>query len=202
MTRARSLFLALLGALALPGLAAAALHCGPSFQAVYEGDVQFEHCYALDETTNTAMKDKAECWRDWLAHYTYGMTRDRVEYAVTRHYALTVASRLPTDDVLQQSAPGGGFRKNLISAPAPTSVFAPPPNTMPIAEDSGAPFDAEAARAPVLQIRAPGFECADRCERGWQSCKGSCAGRKCDACDRSHSQCMVSCFMDAGATTP
>ena len=27
-----------------------ALACGPSFQAIYEGNSRFEHCYALDES--------------------------------------------------------------------------------------------------------------------------------------------------------
>jgi hypothetical protein len=47
--------------LALAGLAG----CGPSFQAVYDGDVRFEHCYALDESPNAPMAAKKDCWRDW-----------------------------------------------------------------------------------------------------------------------------------------
>jgi hypothetical protein len=190
-------YLAVLVAVAL------AIACGPSFQAVYEGDVQFEHCYAIDESSSAPMKEKAECWRDWTRNYTYGQTRDRVEYAVSRHYALTVAPTLPTDDVLQQSAPGGGFRKNLISAPAPTSVFAPPPNTMPVEhEDGGAHLDAGPTLAKI-EIRAPGAACTDACEQGWQGCKSTCGPKKvCAACDTTHAQCMIGCYSDGGAAAP
>ena len=188
----------MLAYLALAVMALVAFACGPSFQAVYEGDVQFEHCYALDESGSTAMKDKADCWRDWTRNHTYGQTRDRVEYAVSRLYALNVAPTLPTDDVLQQSAPGGGFRKNLISAPAPTSVFEPPPMTMPAEEDAGSRIDA-GGKLVVPQIRAPGADCSDACDLGWQACKGTCTRKKCDVCGTAHSTCMIGCFNDGGA---
>jgi hypothetical protein len=172
----------------------ALLACGPSFQAVYEGDVQFEHCYALDESASATLKEKAGCWRDWTKNYTYGQTRDRVEYAASRHYALTVAPNLPTDDLLQQAAPGGGFRKRLIAAPAPTTMFAPPPNTMPDQVDAGVPA---AESAPKL--RPPGAACADDCDADWKSCHDACAGKACAPCDAAHAACMVTCFSDAGA---
>ena len=38
--------------------------CGPSFQALYEGDARFEHCYALEEDGIISMQKKADCWRD------------------------------------------------------------------------------------------------------------------------------------------
>jgi hypothetical protein len=182
-------------------VALASIACGPSFQAVYEGDVQFEHCYALDESATTPLRDKAECWKDWTHNYTYGQTRDRVEYAVSRTYALSVAPSLPTDDVLQQSAPGGGFRKNLISAPAPTSVFAPPPNTMPAHdEDAGAASNDAGKLAELAAIRAPGADCAGACDEGWAACKSTCgAEQRCAICNSAHAQCMVSCFSDGGA---
>src|SRR4051812_49840524 len=80
--------------------------CGPSFQAIYEGDARFEHCYALDDAPNAPMKDKTSCWRDWTQHYTYGQTRDRVEYAKARARALTRVNGEATDEALMQAAPG------------------------------------------------------------------------------------------------
>jgi hypothetical protein len=67
----------------LLGLAAGLAACGPSFQATYECDVHFEHCYALDETA-AADGAKQRCWRDWLAGYTFGQPRDRVQFASSR----------------------------------------------------------------------------------------------------------------------
>ncbi len=183
-------------AAALPVLA-----CGPSFQAVYEGDVQFEHCYALDESASATLKEKAGCWGDWTQKYTYGQTRDRVEYAASRRYALTVAPNLPTDDLLQQAAPGGGFRKRLIAAPAPTTMFAPPPNTMPDGLDGG-PAPAASGEPGTAKVaakaRPPGAACAEDCDAEWKECHDACAGKACATCDASHSACMVSCFADAG----
>src|SRR5690349_4487799 len=69
--------------------------CGPSFQALYEGDARFEHCYALDESGTASMRQKSDCWRDWTLRYTYGQTRDRVEYAAARYRALTRAPEAP-----------------------------------------------------------------------------------------------------------
>jgi hypothetical protein len=181
----------------LPPLGALlALACGPSFQAVYEGDVQFEHCYALDESASGTLKEKATCWRDWTKNYTYGQTRDRVEYAASRHYALTVAPNLPTDDLMQQAAPGGGFRKRLIAAPAPTNLFAPPPNTMPDQPDAG--VAAENAAPKTATVRPPGAACADDCEEEWRSCHQACAGKACAPCDGAHATCVVACYGDGG----
>ena len=78
--------------------ALAALACGPSYQALYECDVHFEHCYALDESAASA-DVKKECWRDWLHGYTYGQSRDRVEYGGTRYSQLSLDPTLPSEDV-------------------------------------------------------------------------------------------------------
>ena len=106
--------------------AAAVIGCGPSFQAVYEGNARFEHCYALEENPQMAMPDKASCWRDWSEHYTYGQTRDRIQYAIARYVALSQAPRVPTDEALMMAAPGERPRVSTITAPAPTDAFATP----------------------------------------------------------------------------
>ena len=62
--------------------------CGPSVQSIYEGNVRFEHCYRLDIDPHIAPTHREACWREWKQTYTYGQTRDRVEYAERRIRAL------------------------------------------------------------------------------------------------------------------
>ena len=58
--------------------------CGASIQAIYEGDVRFERCMALDARPNVNADSRQTCWREWVAFYTYGQTRDRVLHAQLR----------------------------------------------------------------------------------------------------------------------
>lgn len=125
------------GALGLLGASA----CGPSFQAIYEGNARFEHCYALEENPQMPMRDKASCWRDWSERYTYGQTRDRIQYAIARYVALSQAPSLPTDEALMMAAPGEAPRVSAITAPAPTNAFAPPPKVLdPVAPPPAEPI--------------------------------------------------------------
>lgn len=123
-------------AAAVAAASAAAVACGPGFQAVYEGNARFEHCYGLEETPAATMRDKADCWRDWSDHYTYGQTRDRIQYAIARYVALSQAPNVPTDEALMMAAPGVTPRVSTITAPAPSNAFAPPPKVLE--DDSGA----------------------------------------------------------------
>jgi len=188
------------GWIALAAVACGA--CGPSFQALYEGDARFEHCYALDESGSATMKQKSDCWRDWTLRYTYGQTRDRVEYAAARYRALSRAPEAPTDEAMMEAAPGEGRGSN-IAAPAPTSAFAPPPKTLDV--DAGGPAHAyalpgyaDAAAAPVPEAVAPkppGAECTDPCTGDWNACKDKCRDAKsCEACTAVYKRCMKGCF--------
>src|SRR6187551_1544764 len=58
--------------------------CGPSFEAIAEGDLRFAHCDRLDLDPNIAPSHRLHCWREWRRVYTYGQTRDRVEYSQRR----------------------------------------------------------------------------------------------------------------------
>ena len=169
--RLRALFLASSGLVA----------CGPSFQAVYECDVHFEHCYALDESVVSA-DAKKECWRDWLHGYTYGQSRDRVEYGGTRYSQLSLDPTLPSEDVSSTQS------KRTVAAPVPTSAFAPPPN---VSSDG---HDARAGAQPTVAISAPGAECGDACAQRWTSCRSVCKDGACDACDQTYRGCMPTCF--------
>jgi hypothetical protein len=187
------------------------LACGPSFQAVYEGNARFEHCYALEENPQAPMTSKASCWRDWSEHYTYGQTRDRIHYATARYVALSETQTLPTDEAMMMAAPGETPRATTITAPAPTNAFAPPPKVLEQGEQkitrvTGHP--GEAADVPVLALDAgapapsivtlPASPCADGCASTYRSCAVGCnpaAGAKsCDACLRSYRGCMRDCF--------
>jgi len=198
---------------AVLALAAAALWagallagCGPSFQAIYEGEARFEHCYALEENATVAMSQKAECWRDWGKRYTYGQTRDRVEYAAIRVRALERVPALPTDEAMMGAAPGAGDDRSWITAPAPTNAFAPPPKTLDGDGDAGAarPTTLDAPMAPAVAApgddggapkvtRPPLADCTDGCGAAWGQCKSSCKDKACDACDKSYKGCLRAC---------
>lgn len=175
-------------------LLAAAGACRPSFQAVYEGDVHFEHCYAIDQKTVT-VEEKKECWRDWLSGYTYGQSNDRVEYAAARLSQLSLDPTLPTED--ERSAPR---REHRLAAPLPTSVFAPPPIV-----SASVPADVPDAGAPPAAVKphdvqpAPGAACVTTCRERWNDCRGSCKDSSCEPCDRSYRACVPACFRDGPA---
>ncbi|HEX4445084.1 MAG TPA: hypothetical protein VH044_00045 [Polyangiaceae bacterium] len=162
------------------GLGVAA--CGPSYQAVYESDVHFEHCYALDES-GASVDSKKECWRDWLHGYTYGQSRDRVEYGGTRYSQLSLDPTLPSEDVPRAEAPKH-------AAPAPANAFVPPPNV------SEARLTGNAAQQTA---RAPGAECADGCAQQWTTCRATCKGVTCDGCDHTYHGCASACFREDAA---
>src|SRR4051812_13565297 len=160
----------LLAAAVLGG--AGALSCGASIQAVYEGDVRFEHCMALDARPDVKPTIRRTCWEEWRKFYTFGQTRDRTEYAALRERQLSVASDFDEGDAQLAKASGP-------SAVEPTSAFAPPPRLM-AAVDAGAdalpdaPADAEIDAAP------PAAGCSAECEQAWGFCRSECKAAPCD----------------------
>lgn len=189
-----------------------ALACGPSFQAIYEGNARFEHCYALEENPQVALPDKGDCWRDWSERYTYGQTRDRINYATARYVALSQVPNVPTDEAMMMAAPGMTPRQSTITAPAPTNAFAPPPKVLDadggtplrpsernelvgVSEDAGAPEP-----PPLPPVPLPAGECSDRCAATYRDCSLSCDAKpgakvsSCAACERTYRGCMRTCF--------
>ena len=79
----------IVGAAGTAGVSVSMSACGASYQAVYEGEVRFEHCYRLDEEPGIPPDQVRMCWKDWAQHYTFGQTRDRLEYALRRQRELT-----------------------------------------------------------------------------------------------------------------
>jgi hypothetical protein len=165
------------------GLGASLAACGPSYQAVYECDVHFEHCYALDESGASA-DAKKDCWRDWLHGYTYGQSRDRVEYGGTRYSQLSLDPTLPSEDVPSLAA------RRIAAAPAPTNAFVPPPNVSEAHLTGG---------VAAVTARAPGADCADGCAERWTTCRATCRGISCDACDQTYHACAPACFREDAA---
>ncbi|MDP9152396.1 MAG: hypothetical protein M3O36_20915 [Myxococcota bacterium] len=173
-------------------LGVGAVACGPSFQALYECDVRFEHCYAVDQTAATP-DAKRGCWREWLHGYTYGQSRDRVEYAAKRFGQLSL-------DV----APGLAVEPHTVAAPMPTNAFVPPPNVAEgrVTPESApyAPPDAGTGEAPGSKLaarpasHAPGAECAEGCAELWSSCHGHCKDQGCELCNGQYRTCVPACF--------
>lgn len=201
------------------GLVLLASACGPGFQAVYEGNARFEHCYGLEETPQATMREKSDCWRDWSDHYTYGQTRDRIQYAIARYVALSQAPNVPTDEALMMAAPGVTPRVSTITAPAPTNAFAPPPKVLevdggiggavgsaPAASAAGPVATAPANPGPATSAAPasaplPGATCAQTCESAFHAC-GADAGApaagakapKSAPCDDRFKKCMRGCY--------
>ncbi|MSP26298.1 MAG: hypothetical protein EXR75_14310 [Myxococcales bacterium] len=73
--------------------------CGASIQFLHEADTRFEHCMALDYADETAPAVRRQvrraCWVEWVAHYTYGQTRDRVSHAQARVAILSASDTAP-----------------------------------------------------------------------------------------------------------
>jgi hypothetical protein len=182
-----------------------AVACGPSFQAVYECDVHFEHCYALDDRPVT-QDAKKECWRAWLHGYTYGQSRDRVDYAAARFSQLSAGpAAAPTEEPHDAPPP-----KVAVVAPAPTNAFAPPPNVAASAVPDASAPSTEIDAGP----RIPAADCSTACAKRWTTCRETCdattaalprraQGQKaatCDECDRAYRVCAPACFRDGGGS--
>lgn len=185
--------------------AGAGLACGPSFQAIYEGNTRFEHCYALEENPAAPMTQKSDCWRDWSERYTYGQTRDRIQYAIARYVALSQAPNIPTDEAMMMAAPGVTPRVSTITAPTPTNAFAPPPKVLEVDAAVSPPVRptdkplvvaiADAAPPAPAPPPLPAHTCSDGCRGSYEKCNVGCDGGKaCPACEKTYKTCMRGCF--------
>jgi hypothetical protein len=190
----------------LPALGASVLGiaCGPSMQSVHEGSVRFEHCYRLDLDEDVASTHRRACWKEWSSRYTYGQSRDHIEYARRRLRSLAAGDTArPTIDVGSDYHPEE--RQFYLSVPAPTSAHAPPP---PIATRWAGPNEpppAASASAGVPTSSAPGDDCAATCRGARTPCDAACqkasAGNTspadasaCDRCNTDYKRCMARCF--------
>ena len=163
--------------LALVLAAAGLVACGASIRAVYEEDVRFEHCMALDARPDVKPTLRRACWDEWLSFYTYGQTRDRIDYAHLRAKQLGAASDFDEGE----SAPTR-------AAPDPTSAIAPPPMMLAIA-DAGAPD----AAPPEVRDAGPAVhtKCTGDCEQQRDSCRQMCKATP--ACERACAAHLLRC---------
>jgi hypothetical protein len=172
----------------------AATACGASIQAVYEGDVRFEHCMALDARSGVKPTLRRACWEEWVKFYTFGQTRDRVEYAKARQKQLGSSSDFDEGDWLPAPSP-----QPPAAVPEPTSVLAPPPPTLSADGGATGPGDldagTDAADGGQDDRPPPGAECANECEESWNLCKQECKTPACDkGCTTKYKRCMRKCF--------
>lgn len=127
-------------AAAVGGLALAIASCGASRQGVYEGDLRFERCNALDSSPAIKPSIRKACWDTWLERYLYGQNRDRVEYARGRSRALGASSNF--DD------PWEAERADA-AVPQPTSALQPPPMMLQAPSAGVSPPAAPSASSPT-----------------------------------------------------
>jgi hypothetical protein len=156
---------------------AGATSCGTSIRALYESDVRFEHCMALDAAPEVKPTLQRACWEEWIRFYQFGQTRDRVDYATQRKQVLGSASDF------DEGAPPGTKG----AAPDPTSAIAPPPS---MAQTS----DAGVADASTPDAEAP-RGCAAACEVGLEACRTTCRRTApCEvACSARAKRCVARC---------
>jgi hypothetical protein len=186
--------------------------CGPSVQSIYEGDVRFEHCYRLDLELDVATTHRQACWTTWLDRYTYGQSRDRLEYARRRVRAFG-SGDVDRPTLRLGANEAEDTRQFYLVVPQPTSVHAPPPpiatrvNATPTAPAPGGAdprkstpaISNSAQAAPVPSDKpAPGEDCAGACKNAFTSCNQACAAAAksaaCKSCDPDYKQCMARCF--------
>jgi len=173
-------------------VAASVVSCGASLQAVYEGDVRFEHCMALDSRPDIKQPLRRTCWEEWNKFYTFGQTRDRIGYA---------SKRVKQLDGLGD-AESGAAAPVTTSAPAaavpdPTSALAPPP--MMLVTDGGVDASTGDAAADTGDAgddaRPPGTDCSLACEQTWNLCRKDCKTAPCEkTCGARYTRCVKRCF--------
>ena len=147
--------------------------CGASIQAVYEGDVRFEHCMALDSQPDVKPHIRRACWREWISFYTYGQTRDRVRHAQKRIRQLSGVSEFVTDP-----ATGGGDPGQEATGTGGAAVAATATDLSPAA--------GSAAASKAL--------CVDDCEAMREDCRGESRTHGCEkSCAMAFRFCITDC---------
>jgi hypothetical protein len=179
----RALSTGAFGAALLSALACASVvACGANMQAVYEGDMRFEHCMALDAEPDVTPMIQRACWIEWLAFYTYGQTRDRVRHAEGRIRGLANAGVVPIEEVAQATP-------EPLAAPAPASMVSSPP--LIGAVDGGT---AEAAPPPPPAPATERQPCLVECAAVRDECRGQCTDRSCErGCSAGFAGCTRRC---------
>jgi hypothetical protein len=157
------------------------LACGPSFEAIQEGDLRFAHCDRLDLDPRIAPSHRLHCWREWRRVYTYGQTRDRVDYSQRRIAEVVSGDSAPSFE---------------LPAPAPPEPTPVPERDESEASPAPAAFRvAQTARAEPARGASAPAACRTRCQGALESCSEDCQGRAdaCEACGVSFDACLERC---------
>lgn len=140
--------------------------CGPSFEAIQEGNLRFAHCDRLDIDPNIAPSHRLHCWREWRRVYTYAQTRDRVEYAQRR-----IAEVVSGDTEPAFILPTGERRADRSATPSVLSPEVPPPAVVvPPVAPTAAPSTSPPGEAAVGNHEA----CRAHCKADKASCPSGC----------------------------
>ena len=177
---------------------ACAASCGPSVASVYECNIRFEHCYRLDLDPNIAPSHREACWQEWMRRYTYGQTRDRLEYARRRAAALRSGDQRRPELDFDASVEGGPTAPS--EAPMPTNAHAGPPPMLPASSPGDAGADAKPDSATTARpALPPAAGCISDCTDLLRQCLRECpdAGTKrdgCHICQPDYRRCVQRCF--------
>jgi hypothetical protein len=157
-----------------------AVACGASVSEVYEGDVRFERCMALDWQGDVDPQIRKGCWEEWTRYFTLGQTRDRIEYA---HRELDKLS--PTSSSVATIEP-----TPLHAIPEPTSVFLPPPMMM----NSATPVASASAAPESSAVASEKSACETACDDRAGECSKVCRGPVCSkGCSILRAKCLERC---------
>lgn len=158
-----------------------ALGCGPSYEAVYQGNVRFEHCFRLDHDQRIASTHREYCWNQWVQAYTYGQPQDRVDYAKRR---IRVLRGEPPPGSPPQAPPAEQAPQEPVAAEV-APIVAAPVTAAPVAS---------AAPSPAVEL--PGDSCALGCREALGRCRKGCqtAPKGCVPCEPEYNACMRQCF--------
>ena len=183
-----------------------ALGCGPSFEVLAEGDLRFVHCDRLDLDPKIASSHRLHCWREWRRMYTYGQTRDRVEYAQRRIAEVVSGDTEAPFQLPSAESPRGvgrhwvrpGLKLDAVAVPPAAAAAVPPASAVAAASVAVAASLAVAAPPATGTPAAPSAEelaCHSRCETANAACAPGCETRPtgCKRCERPLETCLSDC---------
>ncbi len=142
-------------------LVASLTGCAPSLRMVHRSHAYFERCYAADFDTRVVPTERRACWDAWLAHYTQGQPRERVQYARAR----LRAEGAPAEPLLAAAEATGPA-----TAPDATSPDAPDRATTGCDAVCGPTLASCAARCDDTHL-AP---CRAACDAEHRACMNAC----------------------------
>jgi hypothetical protein len=170
--------------------------CGPSFEVLAEGDLRFVHCDRLDLDPKIAPSHRLHCWREWRRTYTYGQTRDRVDYA-QRRIAEVVSG--DTESPFQLPEGEGVTARHRVRPGVKLDAVAAAPAARASVGGTLTP-----ALTSVPELSPAELACHQRCESAHAQCAPGCETRPtgCKRCEQPLEACLGDCKPSTPAATP